>query len=564
MVVIAAAVADREKRNQHGTYDLKVNTEHMGVYTRKNREIKCRKRGGGEWVELGGNVGAGYFPPHWDQPRVSRVLRGMLGQVDTIMGDFNCCGGSKKKSLEEVVAEFDLDDIGTTQHTHEWGQHKERIDRVLTKARARPWVVKEGWGCLSDYAAIEARVKLKDGEAVSLPQTNWRKVEEYIDREKEKIQKRVGEQEHTYEYAGQAVEALVKTLSQEWTRTVNGCARSKKWWKQEFKQMGKEAAKDKGNRRLLKAKIKEAKKEQWRKFVEEGEDVWTIARIAKNPFNLKNRCGSSQEEDGLVVDEYDQEGKCKAFLRHNIICGQPAPEATPRPRMKSSPLSEDTRERVRRALMKTRNHSAPGPDGVTWRLLKAIRDTRLGRAVLDDVVQMAEVGNRYYGEQEWRDMTMVMIPKAGKDHSNVKGWRPIVLLNTVGKLAAKVVAQLLGKKGELFHERAFARRKWRGAIDSVMLMDELRRETGGEVYQRDIKSAFNSLSREVMREVLAGHEDLQEYVNNFLRPREFEVKVDGRKIGQDTMVGGHPRNPRSHRHYSRCTCRRWYGKRRKS
>jgi len=118
---------------------------------------------------------------------------------------------------------------------------------------------------------------------------------------------------------------------------------------------------------------------------------------------------------------------------------------------------------------------------------------------------------------------MVMIPKPGKDHSKVKAWRPIVLLNVVGKLADKVVVQEMGKRKELFHERAFVGRKGIGAIDSVMLMDEIRREVGGEVYGRDIKSAFNSLDREKVWKVLARYEDLQAYVDNFLRPRNFEV-----------------------------------------
>ena len=255
---------------------------------------------------------------------------------------------------------------------------------------------------------------------------------------------------------------------------------------------------------------------------------------------MKKRCGTLEREDGEKVEEDDDEGKCKAFLEHNIICGPMHQGTEERPRTRRPSPSDETRERVRRALMKTRNNSAPGRDGITWRLLKAIRDTRLGRVVLDDVGQMAEMGNGYYGEEEWRGMTMVMIPKPGKDQSKVKGWRPIVLLNMVGKLADKVVAETLGKREELFHERAFVGRRGSGAIDSVMLIDELRKKTGGEVYGRDIKSAFNSLDREVVREVLAGHEDLHEYVDHFLRPREFEVRVDGRKIGEGTMVGGTP------------------------
>jgi len=110
----------------------------------------------------------------------------------------------------------------------------------------------------------------------------------------------------------------------------------------------------------------------------------------------------------------------------------------------------------------------------------------------------------------------------------------------MGKLADKLVAEDLGRIGELFHERAFAGRKGRGAIDSVMLMDQLRKETGGHVYGRDIKSAFNSLDQDEMYKILQGHENLREWVDHFLRPRTFEIKVDGEPIGSTTMVGATP------------------------
>jgi len=236
-----------------------------------------------------------------------------------------------------------------------------------------------------------------------------------VEREKKKKEKKVGTLEPSYEYAGQVVEALTKILREEWIRTVEVCSRSKRWWRQEFKQLRKIATKDKEARKLLRKKIKEAKKEQWKKFVEEGEDVWKIARIARN---LTERCGSLQREDGQVVEEEDQEGKCRAFLEHNIICGQPTPETTSKARTRRSTADKGTRAAVRGALSKTKNSSAPGPDGVTWRLLKLIKDTRLGGAVLDDVGMVAQLDNRYYGEEEWRGMTMVMIPKPGKDHSN--------------------------------------------------------------------------------------------------------------------------------------------------
>jgi len=45
VVVIAEALAAQERRNQYGKYDLKVNIEYLGIYTRKDREITCSKRG---------------------------------------------------------------------------------------------------------------------------------------------------------------------------------------------------------------------------------------------------------------------------------------------------------------------------------------------------------------------------------------------------------------------------------------------------------------------------------------------------------------------------------------
>lgn len=86
----------------------------------------------------------------------------------------------------------------------------------------------------------------------------------------------------------------------------------------------------------------------------------------------------------------------------------------------------------------------------------------------------------------------------------------------MGKLADKLVAEDLGCRQELFYERAFTERKRRGVIDSVMLMDDLRRRTGGHIYGRDIKSAFNSLDRIKMYEILGDYEDLREWVDYFL------------------------------------------------
>ena len=42
-------------------------------------------------------------------------------------------------------------------------------------------------------------------------------------------------------------------------------------------------------------------------------------------------------------------------------------------------------ESVRRALIGTKNSSAPGPDGISYRLIKVIKDTPLGEELVNEI-----------------------------------------------------------------------------------------------------------------------------------------------------------------------------------
>jgi len=110
-------------------------------------------------------------------------------------------------------------------------------------------------------------------------------------------------------------------------------------------------------------------------------------------------------------------------------------------------------------------------------------------------------------------MKMVMIPKPGKDHMGVKGWRPTVLANTTGKLAGKVIWQKLQEKEELWHERAFAGRKGRGTADSVMLMAMIMEgHPEGKVIGWDAQSTFNKLRSDYTARIQEGHGWLKDWI----------------------------------------------------
>ena len=72
---------------------------------------------------------------------------------------------------------------------------------------------------------------------------------------------------------------------------------------------------------------------------------------------------------------------------------------------------------VRAALSGMKNNSAAGPDGVGYRLIKLVLDTRLGTEVLGEVVATLRGG---YIPDRWRDMRVVLFPKPGWNLTQTK------------------------------------------------------------------------------------------------------------------------------------------------
>lgn len=69
--------------------------------------------------------------------------------------------------------------------------------------------------------------------------------------------------------------------------------------------------------------------------------------------------------------------------------------------------------------------------------------------------------------EEWQAAKVVMIPKPGKDHQEARAWRPIKLINCVGKRAEKVVANDLQQVAILFHRHQFGCHKGRSATEAL-------------------------------------------------------------------------------------------------
>ena len=148
------------------------------------------------------------------------------------------------------------------------------------------------------------------------------------------------------------------------------------------------------------------------------------------------------------------------------LCGEEAAQDTLGMREhKDCPYGADeVIEWVHYALSGTKNNSAAGPDGVGYRLIKAVQDTRLGIELLGEVVAALRGG---YIPDRWRDMRVVLIPKPARDMTQTKNWRPLNLINCIGKLGEKVVADRIQEEGSsILHHQKYGSVRGRSAVVS--------------------------------------------------------------------------------------------------
>ena len=211
------------------------------------------------------------------------------------------------------------------------------------------------------------------------------------------------------------------------------------------------------------------------------------------------------------------------------------------------PMSREVLECfVRRALGKTKNGSGPGPDGISYRLIKSVRDTRLGRELVDEVVD-----NLWRGviPAAWRQMRVVFIPKTGRDLSVARRWRPLNLINCVGKLGEKVVGDRIQDKGdELFHRLQYGSVRGQSAVDVLyrsVVKARACMDAGSSIGWGfwDVKGGFQNVVGEEALGLLGGGEGtrgLCGWVERFVAPRDFEVSWDGKVRGMRRSTTGVP------------------------
>ena len=158
---------------------------------------------------------------------------------------------------------------------------------------------------------------------------------------------------------------------------------------------------------------------------------------------------------------------------------------------------------------------------------------RLGKELLGEVVTALRGG---YIPDRWRDMRVVLIPKPGRDLTQTKNWRPLNLINSIGKLEEKVVADRIQEEGSsILHHQQYGSIRGRSGVDvlykSVVKARqclEYRGPVGWAFW--DVQEGFQNVrSAEVLNRI-RGCGPLRcwlSWLEKFMSPKEFEVEWDG-------------------------------------
>ena len=156
--------------------------------------------------------------------------------------------------------------------------------------------------------------------------------------------------------------------------------------------------------------------------------------------------------------------------------------------------------------------------------------------------------------KEWQNSKVVSIPKPNRDLALLKARRPITLINCIGKLVEKVVADELQQPG-LLHRHQFGSVKGSSAIDAVFReVTRVQRclSAGGKSRWGlwDVKGGFQNVKKDMVLRKLQEPKEGKRWsgrISKFFRQRDCTIEWHGKIRGSGkTNVGvpqGSPLSP---------------------
>lgn len=302
--------------------------------------------------------------------------------------------------------------------------------------------------------------------------------------------------------------------------------RRREWKEEEDKEWKKE-------RNELFRMILAKKKEMLDSFAEEATDceaMWGLWRMtSKNQF-VKTPTLKHQETRAVSFEQKEELQRERLF---------PTPvEDNGGPREgngnKRTVMCEAMIQRVFKAIG---NFKAPGEDEIAVKAVKETMEEMKER--IQETYQTATDQGRHPGK--WKTAIAAIIPKPGKtDYGSVNSYRPVALLNVLGKGLEKMMAVAITERAEKdqeerFHQWQWGGRRGRGSEECVEVTVDWARKKMGEgkkvvIIMMDVAQAFPNVGKERLANRLRAmgmSDNIVEWVRDFMTKRTIKLRLDG-------------------------------------
>jgi ribonuclease HI len=384
----------------------------------------------------------------------------------------------------------------------------------------------------TDHFPIDTVIELSVKTSTQTPRPNYRQVEwkEYNKTLKKKLEETIDTPAlATPQQFHHKLHALTKSIADTTEALIPKSKPSpymKRWWslqltqtRTETRRLGRKAYARRNNlsdpahedyrtaRNRYAEAIEKAKKDHWKDFLDriDQKTIWTASKYAsadtsdggrtRIPTLVTTQANGTQlvaetnrEKEDLLFDTFFPEPNT------NIESVPPDYEYPP-PAFEYEPITD---AQIRRAIDKLNPFKAPGENGIPNVLIKQCVDVLL--PYLGPLFRATFELKTY--PAEWRDSITKVLRKPGKaDYTAPGAYRPIALLDTIGKVLSACVAEDLVKMTEKHHllpEHHFGCRPGRTTTDAIHYVvgeakDAWRRGRVMGLLYLDIKGAFPSI-----------------------------------------------------------------------
>jgi hypothetical protein len=154
-----------------------------------------------------------------------------------------------------------------------------------------------------------------------------------------------------------------------------------------------------------------------------------------------------------------------------------------------------TEPEVLEELKKIPYGKTPGPDRITNELLKEV--------VRKNPTRLMRIYKRCFKEAypvKWKEANLLLMSRLGKKPDDPSGYRPLCMLNTIGKLLKKIIARHLNRHLEetkALTDAQYGFRQKKSTVNAISILLTIVNESNrkGDVVGMltlDVKNAFNS------------------------------------------------------------------------